>query len=321
MQWKKEMKFAHISDLHVNNFYRHSHFKEVKAILKYCKAINVDHILITGDLTDNASEFNLQILQKSLAKYGYENSSRLSVVPGNHDIYGGLQKAEDIFSFPDRCKQTDYNTKVKNFNKIFSKSFEECIYTGKFDFYPYAKLIDGVLLIGINSNAYYSTISNPFASNGEVSPEQFLEVEKILQEYGKLVKYRIVLIHHHFNKIKNNSGVSSAGLWQNIEKQTMKLRKKKRLITLFKEHNIDLILHGHLHLTQTYEKKGLIFINSGGSIKDVSTNKLKFNIINVDKNSIRTEIHKISVQDYQNAGNVRPVPFDGTDVPLFEEVV
>ncbi len=317
---KVDMKFAHISDLHVNNYFRHSHFKEVKAILKFCKSNDVDHILITGDLTDNASELNLQILQKSLAKYGYESSSRLSVVPGNHDIFGGLQKAEDIFTFPDRCRQTNYESKISNFNKIFSKSFEDCIYTGKNNLYPYAKLINGALIIGINSNAYYSIISNPFASNGEVSTEQFLELEYILKEYGKLVKFRIILIHHHFNKIKNNSGVSSAGLWQNIEKQTMKLRKKKRLISLFKEHNIDLILHGHLHSTQTYERKGLIFINSGGSVTDVNTNKLKFNIITIDKSSIKTEIYKISVQDNQNAAKVKSVPNDER-IPLLEQVV
>lgn len=293
------MKFAHISDLHLNNFFRDSHLKEVRTILKYLKANNIDHIFITGDLTDNASEINLRILQKSLAYYGYEKSNRLSVIPGNHDIFGGLQKADDIFSFPEKCKQTDYNKKIEFFNDTFKATFEECIYLSQSNFYPYAKIVGEVLVIGINSNAQYSTLNNPFASNGEVSDQQYSEIEKIFSEFGNFVKYKIILIHHHFNKIKNSMGFSAAGLWQNIENQTMKLRKKKRLITLFKNNNVDLVLHGHVHTTHSYTKKNLIFINSGGSVKGVNTTKLKFNIITVDKDSLKSEIHKISIS--QNA--------------------
>ena len=165
------MKIAHISDLHLNTFYRDSHIREIRSILKYCKNNNVDHLFITGDLTDNASEVNLNILRKSLNYYGYEDSNKLSVIVGNHDIFGGLQKADEIFSFPDKCRRTDYNSKIKSFNGIFDKSFEDCIYQGESNSYPYAKIIGEALVIGINSNAEYSSISNPFASNGEVSIE------------------------------------------------------------------------------------------------------------------------------------------------------
>lgn len=291
------MKIAHISDLHLNTFYRDSHLREIRRILKYCNNNSVDHLFITGDLTDNASEVNLNILKKSLAYFGYENSNKLSVIVGNHDIFGGLQKADEIFSFPDKCRRTDYNSKVKSFNGIFDKSFEDCIYQGESNSYPYAKIIGEALVIGINSNAEYSSISNPFASNGEVSLEQFTDVVKILNEFGNFVKHKIILIHHHFNKIEGTSSFSSAGLWQNIEKQTMRLKKKKRLINLFKDYGVDLILHGHLHTTHHYEKNGLNFLNAGGSIKSPNSNKLKFNIINVSKDSITSELKKISIDN------------------------
>lgn len=288
------MKFAHISDLHLNTYYRDSHLKEVRTILRYCADHNVDHLFITGDLTDNASEVNLNILKKSLTHFGFIKSNKLSIVIGNHDIFGGIQKAEEIFSFPDRCRKTNYTEKVKTFNKIFNESFSNLVYEGKSNSYPYAKLVGDALIIGINSNAEYSSISNPFASNGEVSIEQFSETAAILNEFGNLVKYKIVLIHHHFNKQKNDSGFSSAGLWQNIEKQTMKLRKKRRLYTLFQEYKVDLILHGHLHTTEIYEKKELKFLNAGASVKGNEAGKLKFNIITVDKNSIIAETKKIN---------------------------
>lgn len=297
------MRIAHISDLHLNTFYRDSHLKETRTILRYCRDKNIDHIIITGDLIDNASEVNLNLLKKSLTYFGYEKSSSLSVIPGNHDIFGGLQKADEIFSFPDRCRRTDYNSKLKLFNQTFTKSFDDCVYQGEQNSYPYAKILGDALIIGINSNAEYSAISNPFASNGEVSIEQFTEIVKILNEFGNFVKYKIIIIHHHFNKIESTSGFSSAGLWQNIEKQTMKLRKKKRLIGLFKDYGVDLILHGHLHNTQHYERKGLNFLNAGGSIKSPDSNKLKFNILTITKDSITSEVKKIS-GDYKNEDSV-----------------
>jgi predicted phosphodiesterase len=289
------MKIAHISDIHLNTYYRDSHLKEVRRILKYCSNNSIDHLFITGDLTDNASEVNLNILKKSLCYFGYENSNKLSIVVGNHDIFGGLQKADEIFSFPDKCRKTDYNSKIKSFNDVFKKSFEDCVYEGESNLYPYAKIVGDSLVIGINSNAEYSSISNPFASNGEVSLKQFNETVKILNEFGNYVKHKIIIIHNHFNKIEGSSSFSSAGLWQNIEKQTMRLKKKKRLIGLFKDYGVDLILHGHLHTTQHYEKKGLIFLNAGGSVKSPDSNKLKFNVITVNKETITAEIKKIPI--------------------------
>jgi len=295
------MKIAHISDLHLNTYYRDSHLKEIRSVLKYCNDAGVDHLFITGDLTDNASEVNLNILKKSLTYFDYTKSNKLSVIVGNHDIFGGIQKAEEIFTFPDKCRKTDYNSKVKSFNQIFADSFSDCVYEGSSNSYPYAKFVGDALIIGINSNAEYSSISNPFASNGEVSIEQFTEVAKILNEFGNFVKFKIILIHHHFNKIKNDSGFSSAGLWQNIEKQTMKLRKKKRLYTLFQEYKIDLILHGHLHVTQEYEKQGLRFLNAGGSIKCLDNGKLKINILTMNKDGITSETKKISIEDKKDS--------------------
>jgi len=314
------MKIAHISDLHLNTYYRDSHLKEIRSILKYCSDNDVDHLFITGDLTDNASEINLNIFKKSLTYFGYEKSNKLSVIVGNHDIFGGLQKADEIFSFPDKCRKTDYNSKIKSFNQIFKNSFSDCIYEGTSNSYPYAKIVGDALIIGINSNAEYSSISNPFASNGEVSIEQFTEVAKILNEFGNFVKHKIILIHHHFNKIKNDSGFSSAGLWQNIERQTMRLKKKKRLYSLFQEYGIDLILHGHLHITQQYEKRGLKFINAGGSVKCLDHGKLKINLLTITKDAIISDLKKIPI-DNKKESKIYSLPEENSTLLINQEVL
>jgi len=287
------LKIAHISDLHLNTFYRDSNLREIKSLLRYCLEMGVDHLAITGDLTDDASEDDLRILRKTLISFGFDTDEKLSVIVGNHDIYGGVQKAEDIFSFPDRCRKTNYRKKIKSFNSIFNFTFENCVYQGEELQYPYAKLLNDVLLIGMNSNAEYSSISNPFASNGEVSEQQQSELIKILSTYGSEAKHKIILIHHHFNKIKSLNNFSSAGLWQNIEKQTMKLRKKKKLIKIFNELDVNLVLHGHLHETTAYQKSDIDFYNAGGSVKGVNSKKLKFNLINIGDEGINVELLKL----------------------------
>jgi len=282
------MKIAHISDLHLNTFYRDSHLKEIRTVLRYCKEHDVDHLVITGDITDNASEVNLNIFRKSLAYFGFDSGEKVSVVIGNHDIYGGIQKAEEIFNFPERCRKTDYNKKVHSFNEIMNFSFENCVYLSSNNNYPYAKII------GKNSNAEYSTVTNPFASNGEVQQQQYDEIVKILNEFGNFAKHKIILIHHHFNKLNVAAKFSSAGLWHNIEKQTMKLRKKRKLISLFNDFGISMVLHGHLHNSHKYERHGQLFVNSGGAIKGLDSEKLKFHFITLDKNNISTQLKSIN---------------------------
>lgn len=278
------MKIAHISDLHLNTFYRESYLTEVDHLLQYCAEKQYDHLIITGDLTDNATEGDYKIIRKLLLKYDYLRSDRLSVVIGNHDIYGGVQKAEEIFSFPDKCSNIDYNLRVSSFNNFFKESFEDTVYLSENNIYPYAKIIKDILVIGLNSNALYSKVNNPFASNGEINLDQFSKLVDILDKYGRNVKHRIILIHHHFNKIKSVNRFSSAGLWQNIEKQTMKLRKKKRLINLFETYKVNLVLHGHLHESGVYQRGKINFANAGGTIKSCKKNKIILNQLIIEDN-------------------------------------
>jgi predicted phosphodiesterase len=125
------------------------------------------------------------------------------------------------------------------------------------------------------------------------------------------VKARILLIHHHFNKLKADNQKSSLNLWQNMEKQTMKLRRKKRLLNLFNFHGIDLILHGHLHENHEYYRRGLRFFNAGSSIKGKIPGEMQINFIEIDYPQIITETHKLvsnsSVIIHRNKGLSRQV--------------
>jgi 3',5'-cyclic AMP phosphodiesterase CpdA len=286
------MKIAHISDLHLNSFFRNSNIVAIKHLLKYALSKDFDHMVITGDLTDDAGDLDFRILRNLFQSLNLLRSERLSIIIGNHDIFGGIQTAEDIFLFPKRCSKADYHKKIKKFVDYFHESFENCAYISKNSFFPFAKFINGVLIVGLNSNAEYSRVKNPFASNGEISSEQLNETEFIFREF-KDVRAKILLIHHHFNKIKTSGGKTAIGLWQNMEKQTMKLRKKKKLFNLLNLHEIDLVLHGHYHENREYYRKGIRFLNSGASVKNNNAGELQINFVEIKNGEIITEIHKL----------------------------
>lgn len=288
------MLIAHISDLHINSFYNDSNFKRVKFLLKYISEQKVDHLVITGDITDNASEKDLEMFRGLLKVYGFLSGEKLSIVIGNHDIFGGVQKAEDIFTFPEKCMSVNYEKSVDDFVHFFPEAFNNCIYLSSPGYFPFAKKLGDLLIVGLNSVSKYSKLSNTFGSNGEVTASKFGETVDLLKSLNDDINLRIVLIHHHFNKLKNNSKSTFGSIWSGIEKQTMKLRNKRRLFNLFKEFSIDLVLHGHVHESREYYRKGIRFINAGASVKN-EKHSLKINFLEINKGKINLRIDNIDL--------------------------
>ena len=231
-----------------------------------------------------------------LAKFGFMNGEKLSLIPGNHDIFGGVQKAEEIFTFSEKCNSVNYNKRVNNFLSYFPEAFSNCQYLSSKNFFPFVKRINNTLIIGLNSIARYSKLSNPFGSNGEIDASQFGELYDILKTYEKDVKHKIVLIHHHFHKLKSEAKSTFGSIWSGVEKQTMKLKGKRRLFNVFKEFKVDIVLHGHVHETREYFRKDVRFLNAGATIK-YNKESMKINYLNIAKGKIEVDIQLIDFPD------------------------
>lgn len=288
------MKIAHIADLHFTTFFKENNLFQIEKILRYAIDSGCDHIVITGDLTDNADKKDFGILRNLFDELNLLDSKKLSIIIGNHDIFGGVQTAEDVIKFPGKCSRINYQRKIKEFYNYFPELFQECIYFDSKRIFPFAKTLDNYLLVGLNSIAKYSKITNPFASNGKINNRQIIEMQKIFEQFVGYKK--IVLVHHHFNKIKTSEG-SALNLWQNIEKQTMKLRKKKKLLNIFKQYGVELVLHGHYHESSKYRRKGIFFSNAGASLKGNVKDELNINMIDITDSTTEINIIPISVEE------------------------
>ena len=283
------MRIAHISDLHFTSFFKDNNLNRIKFLIKKILNEKIDHIVITGDLTDNAECNDFSVLRKLFLDFNILKSNKLSLVVGNHDIFGGVQTPEDLFSFPKRCKAVNYENKLHEFYTYFKETFDNSLTIDRENIFPYAKAVNGVLLIGLNTIDRYSSTRNIFASNGMIHIEQFNSTINILKNLSPKFDTKIIMLHHHFNKIRKTNESGFASFWQNIEKQTMKLRKKKRLLNLFANFKVDLVLHGHYHEMGDYKRKGIRILNAGASLKGKRMDVLSYNLIEIKNNSINVK--------------------------------
>ena len=283
------LTIAHISDLHLSPEHGRENNRATKKLLGHIGNLGVDHLVISGDIAANAEKQDLQIARAILKSSGWLDSKLLSIVIGNHDIFGGVHRAEDILTFPKHCKRTDYAGKVSEFHDHFHEAFDRCMHASDSSPFPYGKVVGDVLIVGMNSVAKHSGVGNPIGSNGEVDDRQSKQVEKIFASELLKGKRKIVLIHHHFYKRKEENGGGMHSIWNAIESQTMKLRGKKKLMKSFAEAGVDLVLHGHVHENKEYLRRGVRFVNGGGSVLEHTGKGPQCNLIRIVGGSVQTE--------------------------------
>ena len=293
------MRILHLSDLHICSKNRSENTEHFERLVNFGLNENMDHIIITGDITHNADPKDLETVRNILDSYDLLDSSKLTLVIGNHDIFGGVHLAEDILDFPERCALTNYQQKIREFKYYFYEAFENIFSPDPKNIYPFAKQIDGILFVGINSIAKYSKVKNLFASKGIVNKTQINDLIKIFDKYSDDDLKKVILTHHHFSKHYAKFDQAKKTFLQNIEGRAMRLRKKKRLMEVFSKYEVDLILHGHLHESIDYWKNNLHFVNAGGCIDGNKPNELKANLIDIQQDNIEIDIRSISCPERQ----------------------
>lgn len=283
----KEYRIAHISDLHLSPEYYPDRTNDFRSLLLQCRQLNVDHIIITGDVTNQARPEELEHFRSVLKEFSLLDGGRVSVVIGNHDIFGGPYHAEDVLKFPSMCKSADYDAKVEEFSNGIKETFEGAKFFSSKSVFPFVKILGDAAIVGINSVARWNALKNPIGSNGKVDDEQRDMLKAIFGSTLLKKKHLFVAVHHHFNKLgEGKEKTQFERLWLAFESATMKLHKKKRLLKLFRSSGVNTILHGHVHHHEEYHQKGIRFVNAGGSIIPAHGSKQAFHLFTIHGTSI-----------------------------------
>lgn len=293
------VKIAHLSDPHINLKYHPDHLPRLEAaLIDAIEHQRADHIVITGDISSSADERDLLATRALFDKLKILDASKLTLVIGNHDIFGGPHLAEEVLSFPRACRECLYHHKLYAFQRIFQPLFSEVYYES--NPYPFVKLVKDVAIIGLNTVAEYSQYRNPVGSNGAIDDHQFESLRAMLDTaVVRDAKHRVVAMHHHLFRRKDEKHLHSystpKGLFSTIEQETLKLRKKRRLLALLEKADVQTVLHGHVHFTGDYPRRKVRCYNAAGAIYPLmATESHSYNLLTITEKGTSLEVPFLS---------------------------
>jgi 3',5'-cyclic-AMP phosphodiesterase len=287
-------RIAHISDPHISRQYYRDHIKSFKILLRATLDNDIDHILITGDIVSTANKYDYILAREILAGHGLLNSDRLTVVPGNHDIFGGPHRAVDVLSFPRYIRNVDYLRNKELFQNAFAETFEGIERISPIDLFPFIKKVGPFNIIGLNSVPQWSLWKNPLGTNGMLDEQQIESLKQIGLSPVHKGRSNIVAIHHHFNDLLQ-SEYDAGDLLKKIESKTMRMRKRKKITKIFKSIGVKYVLHGHIHRNELYERNDILFANGAGAICDDPVKYLKYNLLTYSDGHCNVVINKLSI--------------------------
>jgi 3',5'-cyclic AMP phosphodiesterase CpdA len=235
------MRIAHISDLHVLaldgavpfrlfnkratgyanlRFHRKSIHKSeiVRAIAAHLRDSKVDHVVITGDVSNLALEAEFAAVRRVLDDVLGLSPDKVSIVPGNHDVYTrGAQKKKRFHSY---------------FEPYLASDMPLLSVDHPGGMFPVVKLRGPVALIGLSS----ALARPPFFASGRLGKGQLDALEQVLASPEVKARTPVVLLHHP---------VQDPPTW--MKRKMEGLDDSARLCDLLSHLPRGLLLHGHLH--------------------------------------------------------------------------
>ncbi len=232
---------AHFSDLHVlaidgvplrrflnkritgyaNLRFKRKHIHRVaylKAIARELSAMHVDHVAITGDMTNLALQSEFQLAKTLLEDELHLAPEHVSIVPGNHDMYTAGAARSKRF--------TDY------FAPFTSSDLPDLSGNCAAGAFPFVRLRGPVAIIGLSS----AVPRLPLISAGTIGSSQLAALTRILEQPQVEARLPVILCHH---PIHNPAGL--------LDRAMRGLRDAAQLGKALDGLDRGLFLHGHLH--------------------------------------------------------------------------
>ncbi|MBW4685773.1 MAG: metallophosphoesterase [Komarekiella atlantica HA4396-MV6] len=235
-------RFAIVSDLHLalpHTIWNHPsrfHLVEVsipafESVLEHLTQLDLDFVLLPGDLTQHGEPENHTWLQQRLTQLPFP----VYVVPGNHDVPVPMANQQSI-AFAD-------------FPYYYSKSG----YDNPQQIYYTRQLLPGVRIIGLNSN-YFNDRGEQV---GRLDAKQLRWLEEVLAAAGdELV---LVMVHHNVVEHLPNQSRHPIG-------NRYMLENAPELLQLLRHYGVKLVFTGHLHVQDIACSEGVYDITTGSLV-------------------------------------------------------
>lgn len=230
------MRIAHISDLHlldlegavprrifnkrftgwVNIRLNRGHTHKptpVHAAGKAFHDVGVDHVVVTGDLTNLALEREFEVVRAFLDGLGF-TPEQISVVPGNHDTY------------------TRGSHKVGRFGTYLGHFATSDVHVSGDALFPFIRLRGPVAIVGLSS----AVPRPPLVASGELGETQLAALRRALAHPEVASRTPVVLVHHPIHNPPSRGKTYLEGL---VDADSLRAE--------LGEVARGLILHGHLH--------------------------------------------------------------------------
>jgi 3',5'-cyclic AMP phosphodiesterase CpdA len=287
---KSALRVAHISDIHVLELAgtplrkylgkrvtgvvnlvgprRGAHPPRVaKALAEAVTAQNVDHVLVTGDLTNLSLQSEMTAARTFIESLG--GPDRVTVIPGNHDVYTDGALRDGRF---ERCfgaymadpGDPDAITRAQQAGRSH---------------YPFARdIAPHVRVYGLSS----AVPMPPLIACGRVGEVQVERLRALVADEPSEVRVRLVLVHHNLHR---KAGLSD---------RTTRLLDRQLLIETLRDIGATLVLHGHTHTPSQHHVTGrhdgahIAVIGSGSSTWHMpSRDKFgHFNVIEIGESGV-----------------------------------
>ena len=249
-------KIGLISDIHFGKFSRTNDFivpgekliststgeKSLKEdLIRQLKVENVEHLVVTGDLTSigSPSEFNYckLALEEIASKVGIENN-KVIISLGNHDIDWNISKLSSNHECQDERIKKELSDNYLSVAGSVANHWFLCDnnynYKGPA---PFSGVIEFDSIVYFVLNSGWLCSEKDAIKQGKLDTEQLKWISEVLENYKESSKWKILILHHHpfsypYPKPSSDHSV---------------LKEGPELNDIIGKNGVNIVCHGHRH--------------------------------------------------------------------------
>lgn len=268
------MRLGHISDLHLSdrgryprNGYsprdcdRHS-IRLAQRLLEQLTAAEVDHLVVTGDLTLSAEASEFEKAARLLR--GWAEAGKLTVVPGNHDLW------------------TSESVKTARFLRMIGP--DGLGMRKPAAAYPFAALpVPEVAIVALDSSQFGEV---PMETPGLIGSAQLQACRELVREHVKEGRAVLLALHHHL--VLPRERIPSDALVAR-----MPLFDADKIVRMVSDVRVAGVLHGHRHCAFRLDIPGaagptpVLCAGSATRVSDEPARRARAFVYDVDRGGIR----------------------------------